>query len=114
MYTRKDDKELKQLAIDIVAGKVFTSAAIHESELKSILPSVFMSIAFMGTRQREEFQKDDIQFIYEYVNKAEQRSVNGYPIFMTCRMLNREDLERLMKYREEVIANQSEFLSESN
>lgn len=64
--------------------------------------------------QREEDQKvyefekkcfqenyiTDIGFIYEYWTEQMPRSLNGGPMFMSCRLLNKKDTEKMFEYYE--------------
>jgi hypothetical protein len=34
---------------------------------------------------------DQIGAIIEYLDKAGERSINGYPIFMSCRVVHKDD-----------------------
>jgi hypothetical protein len=47
----------------------------------------------MCERWRQEFISN-IGVIYEWMEKAGPRSVNGYPTFFSCRLLHKEDWER--------------------
>lgn len=97
MIKRQSDAELKQLAKDIVAGKVFHSGMLHESD-SHIAGSIFMPLTFMTAKQMKALRKDNPGLIYEYMDKAGPRAINGYPIFTSCRMLNQKDLEKLREY----------------
>lgn len=44
---------------------------------------------------------ESIGFIYEYYDKSELGSVNGYPMFFSSHLLNREDTVEMLKYYEE-------------
>ena len=102
-YTSKTDDELKTLAFDIEAGNVFTNLHIDENDLDaSTLRSIFMPLASMSQSQVDDLHKDEIDLFYEHVSKAEQRSVNGYPIFMSVRMLNNTDLMRLKEFHDKL------------
>lgn len=87
-------QELKQLAVDLRAGRVWTSA--HDKATGGRLSS-FMVLLFMDGEQRKEFLESDVGLIYEYLDKAGPRAVNGCPQFFSCLMLNRADTERLHK-----------------
>lgn len=91
-----DTKDLKQIAKDMYAGKIFCDRQI--SNAKDI-PMVFMPIMFM---KKEELEKQDIYFIYEYLSEAGPRSINGMPMFTSCYFLNKENFEKMMGYYEAV------------
>lgn len=88
----KTKDELKQLAMDIQANKVFTSAQLPEGEH---LHTVFMIFAFMSEDTLTELLKDPPGLIYEYLSEAGPRSINGLPNFMTAKMINTSDAEKL-------------------
>ena len=100
-YTSKTDDELKTLAFDMEAGSVFTDRHIDESDTH-LFRSVFMPLALMTQSQIDELQKDEIALFYEHVSKAEQRSVNGYPIFMSVQMLDKTDTLRFVEYHKKL------------
>ncbi len=49
---------------------------------------------------QEEYLKS-IGFIYEFLSQAMPRGINGGPMFMSARFLNREDSEKMFKYYEQ-------------
>ena len=91
----KTDKELKQLALDMFKCNVFTDRHIKPNE-QDLLPSIFMPFFFMNKEQSEEFAKRDIGMLYEYMDKAGPRSINGYPIFFSFQVLEMSEIERLL------------------
>lgn len=82
-----DEKELRKLALDIRGGAVFTSAQVHPSEAPDILHMVFIPLAFMEKKDLVKMRKDKIMVVYEYLDKALPRSVNGYPIFASMNLI---------------------------
>lgn len=91
----KTDAELRKLAMDIHDGKVFTSGNIQNP---SDLPMVFMVIALGGFANLSKEEAENIGLIYEYMDKAGPRSINGNPCFMSCRTLTKKETERLNQY----------------
>lgn len=98
-YKPKTDVELETLAQDLAAGKVFHSdyhgPSIEQSGLT--IQSVFMTLFLMDAAHAEWLKANDIVSVYEYLDKAGPRSVNGLPCFMSCCFINREDAEKLHK-----------------
>ena len=94
-----DDKKLKQLAQDLLAGRIFTDRHMNDGTMAQM---VFMPISFFDEKQMAKFKADidsgKIFMIYEYVEKAGPRTVNGMPIFMSYRSLNKEQFEKVMDY----------------
>ncbi len=95
--TRRQPPEsvnLRQLALDIVEGKVFTTNWHMPKEALDLVPQVFMPILFMTAAQKRKVGR--LGLLYEYIDKAGPWSINGYPIFFSMRVLNRRDLRRLV------------------
>jgi hypothetical protein len=93
MSIRKSDDELKQLAIDYVEGKIYTSIGIQNP---MDLRLVFMPLTFMNQEQLAVM--DDVGMLFEYLTEAAPGSINGKPIFMSCSMLTKEDTERFADF----------------
>ena len=89
----KTDKELRELAIGIRAGAVFTDKAIHEGEM-NFLPSIFLPLGLMKDAEMQELKKNNPKMVYEYMSKAGERSVNGYPQFMSFKYLSEDEFRR--------------------
>jgi hypothetical protein len=58
--------------------------------IADMLGSVFMPLLFGA-----EIPKD-ASLVYEYVSEAGPRSVDGMPMFMSCRFLKKPEAERLL------------------
>jgi hypothetical protein len=81
------EAELKQLAVDVVDGKVFGSWMIPEDD-KRLLAVIFLPLAF---KQAGEKLPEDVWCMYEYIDKASRHKVKDYPTFMTCKYLTGAD-----------------------
>jgi hypothetical protein len=106
-YVSKTESELRQLAVDIVEGKVFTDK--HDRgglEYGDIwLPIRLGAFAEWST---EDLKR--IGMLYEYVNKAGDRSVNGYPTFLSLNALDMEDNNKVWKFHEQYVEMRNNFL----
>jgi hypothetical protein len=102
-----NEKELKQLALDVVEGRVFGTWNMKSCEHD--LPLVFMPLALMT-----EPLPEDTAHIYEHLDKAGPMSVNGMPTFVSCRILLKEDSDKLMPMVRELIKQRKEFLGEED
>lgn len=98
----RTEKELYQIANDLYAGQIFTNLHIHESERARMTGLVFMNLLFLNEEQREELKKEDAVLVYEYIQKAGPRSVNGYPTFTSCWYLSRTDYTRMMVHYKKI------------
>ncbi len=90
MTPRKTTEQIAQLAIDMQAGKVFTDRQVRN---KSDMPIVFMPLLFADQDMLDDMK--DVGIVYEYMDKAGPRSLNGMPIFMSFKMLHKDDLQIL-------------------
>jgi len=99
---RMKKEDLKQLACDMNKGLVFTDRQIQQPHL---MPVVFVPLVFMVGEKK---WADQIGLVYEYLDKAGPRAINGMPMFMSMRVVPKEDvpilLEYVQKYREAEIA----------
>lgn len=96
----KTDAELKQLAVDMYHGHVFTDRHIPKDD-PGLLRMVFMVVALGGLNETLQLPEDERPaLLYEYIDKALDRSVNGCPIFASVRFLNRVELGRLQPFYE--------------
>lgn len=82
-------EELEKLAWDIVGGQVYTDRHCPEN----LIVSVFMPMMFV----EDKSFFDDVGLVYEYMDKAGPRSINGQPMFMSMRCLNKADTKILME-----------------
>lgn len=103
------DNDLKQLAIDIAEGLVFTSDNIKDN---SYLDMVFMPLLFLNNDQRKELAEKKPAFFYEYIDKASPRSINGMPCFTSFRYLPSSDLKRLNEFYERYTESIKEWKKE--
>lgn len=76
-----------ELARDFVRGRVFV--AVDAEDLRCAFPLV---LAFADIPPAEA---EKIGAVYEYLDKAGPRSINGRPFFTSCRLLHRESLDAL-------------------
>jgi len=100
-YKSRTDEELKQLAKDIYAGKVFTTGHLSQDETQMI-PSIFMPIGLGGSDMAEYLKKNKITLIYEYYDKAMRGSINGFPTFSSAQVLDILDHETMNNFYKRV------------
>jgi hypothetical protein len=101
----KTDAELKQLAKDVWDGKVFTDCHIEEMPDEifiGTLKMIFMPLALFGKEDYEDFQKQKPGMVYEYLDQAGPRSINGYPSFFSFQFLTEEELPKFHAFYVEV------------
>jgi len=99
---RMKKEDLKRLACDMNKGLVFTDRDVQPPRM---VTSVFMPLIFMDADKKWSNQ---VGLIYEYYDKALPRGINGMPMFMSMRVVPKEDMSALIeyvqKYREAEIA----------
>jgi hypothetical protein len=98
---RIDYHQLAQLVTDLVAGRVFTSGQVSRVDE---LPLVFMTLSLGAYKDWPKEELNQIGLIYEYLDKAMPRSINGMPTFFSHRVVHALDVpilnERYAKARE--------------
>ena len=91
-YKSLTDEEIKKLADDIYKGLIYTDSHIQNP---SDVPRVFMPLLLLQKEHIEEFEANPPGMIYEYMDKAGPMSVNGMPMFLSVRFLNKEDAKKV-------------------
>jgi hypothetical protein len=100
------EKELKQVAMDIVDKKIFHSEMLKD---ETYLHAVFMPLLFV---KEEQINFDLVGLLYEYMDKATPRTINGLPTFSSANMLHREQVDKLQDYINKFIEMRESFVSE--
>ncbi len=93
------EAELRRLAIDIDAGQVWTDRDCSSPEDVTM---TFMVLALASPQQIEAIAAKEPGLIYEYLDKAGSRSINGMPIFLSMNLLSKEDTEKVFGYMREL------------
>lgn len=109
MIPSKPPKEIKQIAMDMAEGKVFTSNHIPEDQI-DMLPKIFMVIALGGIHPEHT---KNLGMIYEYISEAAPMAINGFPSFFSHKMLNRSDTTKLWELYNKYVKMKSEFIGET-
>ncbi|TSP14033.1 hypothetical protein [Cupriavidus campinensis] len=93
-----DADKLKELARAFLRGEVFTDRQIARIEDMRLvfLPIMFGALAAVDLKT--------IGLVYEYHREAGPRRINGMPIFLSMRLLNREDAAKLADYATKLAA----------
>ena len=95
MTAAKSDAELRQLAMDIANGKVFTSNHIPAKEYDR-LPLIFLPLVMMNDQQRLRFVNDPPGMVYQYWGEDMlSYGFDGYPTFASYRVLPQAEYDRL-------------------
>jgi len=107
----RSDEELKKIALGIFKGEIFTSWNIRPED-QHLLPLIFMPLGFIKPEQIKELEEKKIVAVFEYLDKALPKTVNGYPIFMSCQLLTQEEAEKVIKYYNEIKKKVSDVVEE--
>lgn len=105
-----NEKDLKQLAIDIVENKVFGTWQMSEADARNHLRVVFMALLGVDDDDRKKYKEENIVHFYEYYDKAGPRSVNGMPCFFSMCLISKDDWEKVIKYSKEYEVRVKSFL----
>lgn len=81
-------EELVQIGKDLAADKIFTNLHLGEDVM---LDQCFMALTFLNEEQRKELEENKVVVIFEYLNKAAPRTINGYPMFFSMQTLTEEE-----------------------
>lgn len=95
VLVEKTLEQLRELAADIVDGKVFTTNHIRPEDVR-LIPSLFIPLAFADEEHRATLE--NVAMVYEYIEKAGPRSVNGYPAFFSCKFLTKEEYDVMQPF----------------
>jgi hypothetical protein len=88
---RISKKELREFIQAVIENRVFLSAQIQNPNSR-LVGSIFLPLCLGGFRGWTDRAINNIGVIYEYYGKNQSpRSINGYPIFFSCRLLHKED-----------------------
>ena len=88
----RSEEEIKQIALDLYHGKIFTDRHCQSPEEVS---SSFLVLAFMEPADVKKLQNDPPGMIFEYLHKAGPRAINGKPGFLSCEMLSPDDTKKV-------------------
>ncbi len=91
----RTEEDLKQIAKCLWAKQIFCDRDIRKEERDNMIGSIFMPIMLGGLNK--EVVKE-LGLIFEYYDKSAPRSINGYPIFFSCQLLNIEDAKKMFDY----------------
>jgi len=91
---RLSEADLRTFVLDVLGGRVFTSGQVRDN---SLLPMIFMPVALGGFAEYNPDSLKEIGILYEFLDQALPRGINGYPIFASVRIMHRLDWERARK-----------------
>lgn len=89
----KEPGEIIKIARGIYEGRIFCDLHIDQHS-QHLLGSIFMPLLFGALSHYEN--PEDIGMLYESLDKAGPRSINGYPVFSSMGVLNKADAQRVL------------------
>lgn len=89
---RMSDDEIREFTDALLSGQVFTSGQAPEE----LLGTIFMPL-MMGAAAHLEPVIENVGCFYEYIEKAGPRAINGYPIFSSFHIMNKDDWDIVME-----------------
>jgi len=96
------DRELYELALDMVFGSVFSSQMIHPLDLH-LIPKIFSPLGKFNEEERKDWVKRKVGIIYEKLEKAESMDYTKYPSFRSYKIIEGEEVEKFNKIFNEVV-----------
>lgn len=104
-YTSRSEEELKQIAMDIYHNRVFTDRHVKNAQEVGM---VFMPLIFMSRAQHLGMY-EIFGMIFEYYENALPSSINGLPLFMSFRFLDKNDSDKVNTFYTEYKEMQDEI-----
>lgn len=83
----RDKQFLMNLTKDIFGNLVFLGLDVPQDQL----PLVFIPLCFLNKQMLKQWKSDPPFCLYEYYSKSTGQSVNGFPVFVSCSWLSKQD-----------------------
>ena len=96
---KKTEEELRKLAMDVMGGSVFTDRHCKQAD---DINHVFLLIGLGGLEVLDYLASFENVMVYEYLEKAGPRSVNGMPSFLSYQLIVNEDVDRFVEIMKEL------------
>lgn len=109
---KRTDEELKEIAVDLVHGQIYSTQHQFLIDNPDMIPSVFMPLALMTPEVSKVFLARNPAMIFEYISKAGPRSINGQPGFFSFQYLDQEEYKKVMEYYHKLKASEAEVLKQ--
>lgn len=94
---RMPRKDLAEFVMAFCDGKVYTSVHLHPNEVGNLIQMVFLPLAMGALANVPKSSVNDIGLVWEYIDRAGPRSINGHPMFFSCRLMHKLDWEIAIK-----------------
>ena len=90
-----EDADLKKFVDDFISNRIFTDKHINPRQIE-MAGMIFMPLALGVLSQYNADSLKQIGCIWEYNSAAGPRSINGYPIFFSLRLMHVDDGARCL------------------
>jgi hypothetical protein len=104
-FKSRSTAELKKIAHDIYIGRVFCNRQVEPS----MFGTVFMVWALLDPMEKKEMIDKGMSMVYASMEDTAPRSINGYPIFWSMSVLNRQDDRRVYMYYRQIQEKMGEY-----
>ncbi len=104
-YSCKSTSELKKIAHDIYIGKLFCNRQVEPN----MFSSVFMVWALLDPMQKKEMIDSGMSMVYASMEDTAPRSINGYPVFWSMSVLNKQDDRKVYMYYKQIQEKMGEY-----
>lgn len=94
----KSAEELRKLARGIAMNEVFTDRHITTHD-QNMLPTIFMPILLGGL---SGLDVETVGLIYEWNHAAGPRAINGYPMFLSCAFLHKDQTQAVLDHANKI------------
>lgn len=95
------DEELRQIAVDLHAGRIWSDRNCRSVEEVRMS---FLIVAFMDGKDLKAMEERGVDFIYEYLDQAGPRSVNGMPVFLSMKTLTKPEADKMFEFYKKIKA----------
>lgn len=93
---RMSKEDMAKFIREFRSGQIFSSAHLPEHDDR-LIPMVFLVLTLGALYGAPDSYINSIGLIWEYLKQAGPRSINGYPQFFSCRLVHKEDWEKIRK-----------------
>ena len=97
-----EKEQLKEFVQDFVNGQIFTSAHIDfekgDKWWADTVSRVFLPVLLGCLAEATPLEMEDLGIIWAYEREALRRGINGYPCFMKCRLMHKDDWEQVNQW----------------
>ena len=103
-YVPKTKEEIKDIAMGMREGRIFTSMQIREHDM-NLLNVIFLPLVFMDYTQYKSIELMKIVHFYGHIDGGGSgRAINGYPSLFNMGMLNADDAKKVCDMYEKINA----------